>query len=51
MQQIAEHYAKPVVGELGTSFARLNDIENLLLQHLVYMDSVLSGPYEKYLSL
>ncbi|MFI3189748.1 phospholipase [Crenothrix sp. D3] len=28
MQQIAEHYAKPVQGELGRSFARVNDFNH-----------------------
>ncbi len=28
MEQIAEHYAKPVRGELGPSFARENDFSD-----------------------
>jgi hypothetical protein len=28
MQQIAEHYAKPMHGELGGSFARVNDFNH-----------------------
>ncbi len=28
MQQIAEHYAKPIHGELGGSFARVNDFNH-----------------------